>query len=83
MSTNSAYKCSIDKMSLVVKNKETIIPTQSIVSIVIDTDYENKIMPIIYVSLNVNLDLYNNLVKHFNDNVEYKINHCCSFFIVS
>lgn len=68
MSTNSAYKCSIDKMSLVVKNKETIIPTQSIVSIVIDTDYENKIMPIIYVSLNVNLDLYNNLVKHFNDN---------------
>ena len=65
MSTNSAYKCSISKMSLVIGTKETIIPTPGITSIVIDTDYENKTMPIIYVSLSVNLKLYNKLT-YFN-----------------
>lgn len=64
MSTNSAYKCIISNMSLIVANKETIIPTEGITSIIIDTDYENKVMPIIYVSLSVNLELYNKLVSN-------------------
>lgn len=71
MSTNSAYKCSIAAMSLIVGNKETNIPTPSVKSIVIDTDYENKIMPIIYVSLSINLELYNKLVTSVNDGKIY------------
>ena len=71
MSTNSAYKCSISKMSLVIGTKETIIPTPGITSIVIDTDYENKTMPIIYVSLSVNLKLYNKLVTNSSNGKIY------------
>ena len=71
MSTNSAYKCSISAMSLIVGNKETNIPTVGVKSIVIDTDYENKVMPIIYVALSINLELYNKLVKYVDSGKIY------------
>ena len=71
MSTNSAYKCSISAMSLIVGNKETNIPTVGVKSIVIDTDYENKVMPVIYVALSINLELYNKLVKYVDSGKIY------------
>ena len=71
MSNHSSYRCAISKMSLIVGAKEIIIPTINIKSIIIDTNYEERIMPIIYASLNITLELYNTLVSNLDNGKIY------------
>lgn len=59
-------------MSLITGNgKSVTIPTPSITSIIIDSDFENRFMPIIYANLIVETNLYNMIVDNYNDGKIY------------
>ena len=66
MAKISSYKSKV-YMQLNAENDITIIPTASVLSIVIDSSFEIRMMPIIYVTLNVETEIYNKIVKHRND----------------
>ncbi len=70
MAKLSAYKTEVD-MKLILNNKETIIPSESIVSIIVDHDFEGKTMPVIYAKLVVNTTLYNQLVLNAEEGKIY------------
>lgn len=59
----SAYKNKIS-MKLITNNNEQDIPLEYIVAIIVDHNYERNIMPLVYVELNVDLNLYDDIISN-------------------
>jgi hypothetical protein len=66
MATNIQYKAKI-ACKWVYGSKETDIETEAISSILLDYDYDNTNMPLIYITLNIKSTLYNQMIVHAED----------------
>lgn len=58
-----AYNASVT-LAFDYKEKRINIQQEKIAYIMIEHDYENQVLPIIYISLAVNNNLYNNIIKY-------------------
>ena len=59
----SSYKCKID-LSFVLDNESTEIDSQFLKYIIIENSYETRSMPVIYLSLALNNDIYTKLIEN-------------------
>lgn len=62
-STMQSYKYSIEA-TYIANGKETTIISESIHSLITKYDYRNKNMPILYLSIKVGTDMYDDMVKN-------------------
>lgn len=58
-----AYVASID-LAFDNNGKRTTIPQEKIVYLLIEHDYEKQVLPIIYVNVSINSDLYSDILKY-------------------
>lgn len=66
MAKISSYKSKI--LIQLITDKETVtIPSASVLSIVIDSSFEERMMPIIYLMLNIETEIYNKIIKYRNE----------------
>ena len=64
MLSRSSYKSKAELTLITEKGKEINIPSYYINSIVTDYKFEDAIMPIIYLQLQINIELYNMIVNN-------------------
>lgn len=65
MAARQAYSASID-LAFDCNGQRENISSEKIIYIMIEHDYENKVLPIIYLSLAVNSDLYSKIMNNKN-----------------
>lgn len=63
MSVRQAFKATID-LAFDYNGQREKIPSDKIIYIMIEHDYENKVLPIIYISMSVNSTLYSKITKY-------------------
>jgi hypothetical protein len=63
---NVQYKAKI-ACKWVYEGSETDIETESISNVLLDYDYDNNNMPLIYLTANLRTSVYNNMIKHAED----------------
>ena len=59
----SSYKCKID-LSFILDDQSTEIDSQFLKYLIIDNSYETRSMPVIYISLSLNNDIYTKLIEN-------------------
>lgn len=69
--SKQTYKAKID-LSFNYGNQVDKIQPETISYIMIESDYENKSVPIIYISLSVNSDLYSKIIR-YKDSAKFNI----------
>lgn len=70
MSNRSAFRCNVES-SFILNDEATIFDSNLIKYIMIESLYEDRYMPIIYLSIAVNIELYNKIVLNEKDGKIY------------
>ena len=69
--TSQAYRGNIILEFQDVNNKRTTIPSEQIIYVMIENDYINRVLPVIYMSISVNNEIYNKIINQVDTSYFY------------
>lgn len=71
--TNSKSYTATINLAFDYNGQRNNIPSENIIYVLIESDYENQVLPIIYISVSVDTDLYGKIIK-YKDTAKFYLN---------